>query len=93
MGGLSVITITEVFRRKHDDYDFEDEVRLMYNNMVSDMSEDSPGIKKLSFSNIPDFVEGVIVDPRASPELAAEVEQFCLIQSIPFNGRSALKMS
>lgn len=92
MDGLSVITMTEIFRRKHTDYAFEEEVRLMYNNMVFDMSEDMPGIKKLSFEKIPDFVEGVIVDPRASPELLAEVGEFCGINSIPFNGRSSLKM-
>jgi hypothetical protein len=93
MNGLSVITITEVFRRKHKDYSFEEEVRLMYNDMVFDLSEDLPGIKKKSFANIPDFVEAVVVDPRATDDLTEEVEKFCRENSILFNGRSALKMS
>jgi hypothetical protein len=93
MNGLSVITMTEVFRRKHNDYDFEEEIRLMYNNMIFDLSEDLPGIKKLSFATVPDFVEEVIVDPRTSDGLTAEVEQFCRTHSIPFKGRSTLKMN
>jgi hypothetical protein len=92
MGGLSVITMTEIFRRKHVDYDYEEEIRLMHQDYVFSQREDSPGIKKLSFAHIPNFVEGVVLDPRASAPLTTSVEEFCVENSIPFCGRSTLKM-
>lgn len=90
--GVPVITMTQVFRRKHRQYDYEEEVRIMY-NMTGFESNDESGLKKLDLSHIPNFIEGAIVDPRASDELVEEVRIFCEENSIAFHGRSSLCMT
>jgi hypothetical protein len=95
LNGVQVISMDQVFRRKLQDYDYEDEIRLMYMHDIMDFTykEDLPGIKKFSFAHEPNFIESVIVDPRASDDLTMQVEQFCREKNIQFNGRSTLQMN
>lgn len=46
--------------------------------------------KHISFTHIPDFICGVMIHPQADDWYVKVVEDFCRINSIPFEGKSQL---
>jgi len=89
---LLQISYPQIFRRKRQKYNHEEEIRLMYCAFGFPNNSPNPKLHSVSFAHVPDFIESVVVDPRATDEATAQVQKFCADNGIPFGGRSSLHM-
>jgi len=89
---LLQLSYPQIFRRKRKKYDYEEEIRLMHCNVGFTNSSSNPKLYPISFAHVADFIESVVVDPRATDDVTSVIEKFCTDNGIAFAGRSSLQM-
>lgn len=75
---------TEAFLPKRNIYNYESEYRIAAHTL------DENKTLRLSYSDIDDFIEDVMVHPDADDSFVEIVERFCRKNKLPFSGKSKL---